>query len=73
MTKRLSVLGSKSDDREIPEHELIDRLFYFWGHSNRGALTFQEIVSGLDVVMKNGLMETLIGSSHYTTRIEMDS
>lgn len=43
-------------DREIPEHELIDRLFFFWDASNRGALTFQDIVTGLDVVMSNDLM-----------------
>ena len=28
-------------DREIAEHELIDRLFAFWDTSYRGALSFQ--------------------------------
>lgn len=28
-------------DREVAEHELIDRLFYFWDLSHRGALSFQ--------------------------------
>lgn len=28
-------------DREVAEHELIDRLFYFWDVSCRGALSFQ--------------------------------
>lgn len=28
-------------DREIPEHEFIDRLFYFWDTSCKGALSFQ--------------------------------
>src|ERR1700761_2104870 len=43
-------------DREIPEHELIDRLFFFWDISRRGALTFQDLVTGLDVVLRNDLM-----------------
>jgi Ca2+-binding EF-hand superfamily protein len=43
-------------DRELPEHELIDRLFFFWDQSNRGALTFQDVVTGLDVVLHNDLM-----------------
>jgi hypothetical protein len=43
-------------DREIPEHELIDRLFFFWDTSQRGALTFQDLVTGLDVVTHNDLM-----------------
>ncbi|KAI0630783.1 TBC-domain-containing protein [Trametes polyzona] len=46
-------------DREVAEHELIDRLFYFWDTSYRGALSFQDIVSGLDGVMFNDLMENI--------------
>ncbi|KAH9893221.1 TBC-domain-containing protein [Cubamyces lactineus] len=46
-------------DREIAEHELIDRLFYFWDTSFRGALSFQDLVSGLDGVMFNDLMENI--------------
>ena len=64
-------------DREIAEHELIDRLFYFWDTSYRGALSFQvccalryrsedidswtpqDLVSGLDGVMFNDLMENI--------------
>ncbi|KAI0731124.1 TBC-domain-containing protein [Earliella scabrosa] len=46
-------------DREIADHELIDRLFFFWDTSFRGALSFQDIVSGLDGVMFNDLMENI--------------
>ncbi|KAI0642421.1 TBC-domain-containing protein [Trametes meyenii] len=46
-------------DREVAEHELIDRLFYFWDLSFRGALSFQDLVSGLDGVMFNDLMENI--------------
>ncbi|KAF9266678.1 TBC-domain-containing protein [Marasmius fiardii PR-910] len=46
-------------DREIAEHEFIDRLFYFWDTSCRGALSFQDLVSGLDGVMFNDLMENI--------------
>ncbi|KAI8985785.1 TBC-domain-containing protein [Trametes punicea] len=46
-------------DREVAEHELIDRLFYFWDTSYRGALSFQDLVSGLDGVMFNDLMENI--------------
>jgi hypothetical protein len=28
-------------DREVADHELIDRLFWFWDYSYRGALSFQ--------------------------------
>ncbi|KIM53854.1 hypothetical protein SCLCIDRAFT_1222484 [Scleroderma citrinum Foug A] len=35
-------------DREVVEHELIDRLFFFWDTSRRGSLSFQDVVSGLD-------------------------
>ncbi|KAI0700129.1 TBC-domain-containing protein [Cerioporus squamosus] len=46
-------------DREIADHELIDRLFFFWDTSYRGALSFQDLVSGLDGVMFNDLMENI--------------
>ncbi|KAI0064014.1 TBC-domain-containing protein [Artomyces pyxidatus] len=46
-------------DREVAEHELIDRLFYFWDSSFRGSLSFQDLVTGLDGVMFNDLMENI--------------
>lgn len=46
-------------DRQVAEHELIDRLFYFWDTSCRGSLSFQDLVSGLDGVMFNDLMESI--------------
>ncbi|KAF9449409.1 TBC-domain-containing protein [Macrolepiota fuliginosa MF-IS2] len=46
-------------DREVAEHEFIDRLFYFWDVGCRGALSFQDLVSGLDGVMFNDLMENI--------------
>ncbi|KAG9223973.1 hypothetical protein CCMSSC00406_0004411 [Pleurotus cornucopiae] len=46
-------------DREVAEHEFIDRLFFFWDVSCRGALSFQDLVSGLDGVMFNDLMENI--------------
>ncbi|KAI0048786.1 TBC-domain-containing protein [Auriscalpium vulgare] len=46
-------------DREVAEHELIDRLFYFWDFSFRGSLSFQDLVTGLDGVMFNDLMENI--------------
>jgi len=46
-------------DRGIPEHEFIDRLFFFWDTSCRGALSFQDLVSGLDGVMFNDLMDNI--------------
>ncbi|KAF9019051.1 TBC-domain-containing protein [Hymenopellis radicata] len=46
-------------DREVAEHEFIDRLFYFWDTSCRGALSFQNLLSGLDGVMFNDLMENI--------------
>ncbi|SJL17798.1 related to MDR1-Mac1p interacting protein [Armillaria ostoyae] len=46
-------------DREMAEHEFIDRLFFFWDTSCRGALSFQDLVSGLDGVMFNDLMENI--------------
>ncbi|KAJ7302992.1 rab-GTPase-TBC domain-containing protein [Mycena albidolilacea] len=46
-------------DREIAEHEFIDRLFFFWDSSCRGALSFQDLIMGLDGVMFNDLMENI--------------
>lgn len=63
-------------EREVAEHEFIDRLFYFWDTNYRGALSFQvsvsslhkhramsesyqDLVSGLDGVMFNDLMENI--------------
>ncbi|KAF7983686.1 hypothetical protein HWV62_19599 [Athelia sp. TMB] len=46
-------------DRKIAEHEFIDRLYFFWDTSCRGALSFQDLVSGLDGVMFNDLMENI--------------
>ncbi|KAG5724471.1 TBC domain-containing protein, partial [Termitomyces sp. T112] len=46
-------------DREIAEHEFIDRLFFFWDASCRGALSFQDLVSGLDGIIFNDLMENI--------------
>ncbi|KAJ7114088.1 rab-GTPase-TBC domain-containing protein [Mycena epipterygia] len=46
-------------DREIAEHEFIDRLFFFWDTSCRGALSFQDLILGLDGVMFNDLMENI--------------
>ncbi|KII87177.1 hypothetical protein PLICRDRAFT_42827 [Plicaturopsis crispa FD-325 SS-3] len=46
-------------DRDVAEHEFIDRLFFFWDTSCRGALSFQDLVSGLDGVMFNDLMENI--------------
>ncbi|KDQ50143.1 hypothetical protein JAAARDRAFT_42323 [Jaapia argillacea MUCL 33604] len=46
-------------DREVAEHEFIDRLFFFWDTACRGALSFQDLVSGLDGVMFNDLMENI--------------
>ncbi|EJD07449.1 TBC-domain-containing protein [Fomitiporia mediterranea MF3/22] len=46
-------------DREIADHELIDRLFFFWDSSCRGTLSLQDIVDGLDGVMFNDLMENI--------------
>ncbi|KAJ2923599.1 hypothetical protein H1R20_g13497, partial [Candolleomyces eurysporus] len=46
-------------DREVAEHEFIDRLFFFWDVSCRGALSFQDLVSGLNGVMFNDLMDNI--------------
>ncbi|PVG04743.1 putative MDR1-Mac1p interacting protein [Serendipita vermifera] len=46
-------------DKRIAEHELIDRLFYFWDRSQMGALSFQDLVCGLDGIMFNDLMSSI--------------
>ncbi|KAJ7230398.1 rab-GTPase-TBC domain-containing protein [Mycena pura] len=46
-------------DREVAEHEFIDRLFFFWDTSTRGALSFQDLILGLDGVMFNDLMDNI--------------
>ncbi|KAF7790246.1 hypothetical protein EIP86_001198 [Pleurotus ostreatoroseus] len=46
-------------EREVAEHEFIDRLFFFWDTGFRGSLSFQDLVSGLDGVMFNDLMENI--------------
>ncbi|KAH9933426.1 rab-GTPase-TBC domain-containing protein [Fomitopsis serialis] len=46
-------------ERDVADHELIDRLFFFWDTSYRGALSFQDLVNGLDGVMFNDLMENI--------------
>lgn len=43
----------------MAEHEFIDRLFAFWDTAYRGALSFQDLVSGLDGVMFNDLMDNI--------------
>ena len=35
------VWNQQCSDREVVEHELIDRLFFFWDTSRRGSLSFQ--------------------------------
>ncbi|KAL5492303.1 hypothetical protein ACEPAI_3750 [Sanghuangporus weigelae] len=46
-------------EREVADHEVIDRLFFFWDMSCRGTLSLQNIVDGLDGVMFNDLMENI--------------
>ncbi|EJU03585.1 TBC-domain-containing protein [Dacryopinax primogenitus] len=46
-------------DRTVAEHELINRIFFFWDVSHRGALSFQDIVTGLNGVMFNDLMSNI--------------
>ncbi|KAF8554319.1 TBC-domain-containing protein [Imleria badia] len=46
-------------DREVAEHEFIDRLFYFWDTACKGSLSLQDLVSGLDGVMFNDLMDNI--------------
>ncbi|KAH9175935.1 TBC-domain-containing protein [Lactarius sanguifluus] len=46
-------------DRDVADHELIDRLFVFWDYSRRGALSFQDLVTGLDGIILNDLMDNI--------------
>ncbi|KDQ19109.1 hypothetical protein BOTBODRAFT_484142 [Botryobasidium botryosum FD-172 SS1] len=46
-------------DRRVADHDLINRLFYFWDTQDRGTLTFQDLVTGLDGVMFNDLMANI--------------
>ncbi|KAJ7803212.1 rab-GTPase-TBC domain-containing protein [Mycena olivaceomarginata] len=51
-----------SNGFQIAEHEFIDRLFFFWDSSCRGALVVpvvQDLIMGLDGVMFNDLMENI--------------
>jgi len=43
--KQCEILVQERIDREVAEHELIDRLFYFWDFSHRGALSFQVMLA----------------------------
>jgi len=45
--------------RNEVDHDLVDRIFVAWDHETRGALSFQDIVSGLDTVLYNDLMSNL--------------
>ncbi|KAH8917680.1 TBC-domain-containing protein [Atractiella rhizophila] len=45
--------------RRLAEHEVIDRLFLNWDRSHRGALSFQDIVTGLDGILFNDMMENI--------------
>ncbi|KAG8689365.1 hypothetical protein FRC11_002935 [Ceratobasidium sp. 423] len=42
--------------REVADHDLIGRIFYYWDRQARGALSLQDLVLGLDEVMHNDLM-----------------
>ncbi|KAI5481518.1 GTPase activating protein [Pseudohyphozyma bogoriensis] len=46
-------------ERTAVEHELIDRIFVAWDFDRRGALSFQDVVLGLDSVVFNDLMTNL--------------
>ncbi|EST10163.1 GRAM domain protein [Kalmanozyma brasiliensis GHG001] len=41
-------------ERRVPDHETVARLFRFWDTENRGSLSLQNIVGGLDAIMFNG-------------------
>lgn len=45
--------------KRLAEHEVIDRLFYFWDTSGQGSLSLQDVVVGLDTACFGGLMESL--------------
>ncbi|GAA5922571.1 uncharacterized protein JCM15063_003347 [Sporobolomyces koalae] len=46
-------------DRQPADHQFIDRIFASWDKSLAGALSFQDIVTGLDSVLFNDLMTNL--------------
>lgn len=46
-------------NRTVADHDLIDRLFFFWDFSHRGALSYQDLVVGLSGVMFNDLMSNI--------------
>ena len=52
-------LGFERVERKVADHELIDRLFYSWDRSSKGALSLQDIVIGLDSIIGVGLMESI--------------
>ena len=54
--------------RKVAEHELVDRLYYFWDVAGTGALSLQDVVSGLDVVCHSDLMGSIGMPSLYATR-----
>lgn len=43
-------------DREVAEHEFIDRLFYFWDASYRGALSFQVRLHSAEIDVTDALL-----------------
>ncbi|KIO20021.1 hypothetical protein M407DRAFT_82029 [Tulasnella calospora MUT 4182] len=45
--------------RDVVDHALINRLFYSWDYSSKGALSLQDIVMGLEGVMFNDLMSNI--------------
>ncbi|KAJ9103840.1 hypothetical protein QFC21_002302 [Naganishia friedmannii] len=45
--------------RRVAEHELVDRIFYWWDTSHKGSLSLQDVVLGLDKVCWGGLMESI--------------
>ncbi|KAG8888305.1 hypothetical protein FRB99_004126, partial [Tulasnella sp. 403] len=45
--------------RTVVDHDLIHRLFYRWDFSSKGALSLQDIVTGLNGVMFNDLMANI--------------
>ncbi|GHJ83929.1 hypothetical protein NliqN6_0331 [Naganishia liquefaciens] len=45
--------------RRVAEHELIDRIFFWWDTTHQGSLSLQDVVIGLDNVVWGGLMESI--------------
>lgn len=45
--------------RSVPENEIYRKLFKSWDHTGRDALGLQDLVSGLDSVMFNGLLDNI--------------